>query len=235
ASPGTDADHALLTAEVFPLYQRGLKAQGAVDFDDLLVLPRRLFTEHPEVLAHYVRRFRYLLVDEFQDTNRAQLELLRLLAGTRRNVCAVGDDDQCIYGWRGAEVRNILRFEQAFPGAAEVRLEQNYRSTPAILSAAPGVVSGLPERRPKQLWTDRVDGPSVRLVVTPSEEDEAAFVARTVEHRLQAGLPPDEVAVLYRTNGQSRPLEEAFSARGVRHDVVGGSEFFDRREVRDVL
>ena len=234
-TPGTDSEYALMTAEVFPLYQRGLKAQGAVDFDDLLVLPRRLFAEHPEILGKYVRRFRYLLVDEFQDTNRAQLELVRLLAGARRNVCAVGDDDQCIYGWRGAEVRNILRFEQAFPGATEVRLEQNYRSTPAILTAAHGVVSRLPERRHKQLWTERVGGPAVQLVVLPGEEDEAAWVARTVEQRLAAGLPPDEVAVLYRTNGQSRPLEEAFAARGLRYDVVGGGEFFDRREVRDVL
>jgi DNA helicase-2/ATP-dependent DNA helicase PcrA len=233
--PGTDEDYALMTAEVFPLYQRGLKAQGAVDFDDLLVLPRRLFGEHPDVLGRYVRRYRYLLVDEFQDTNGAQLELLRLLAGERRNVCAVGDDDQCIYGWRGAEVRNILRFEESFPGATVVRLEQNYRSTGASLTAAHGIVSRLPERRPKQLWTERVGGAAVQLAVLPSEEDEAAWVARTVEERLAAGLSPDEVAVLYRTNGQSRPLEEAFSARGLRHDVVGGSEFFDRREVRDVL
>jgi DNA helicase II / ATP-dependent DNA helicase PcrA len=233
--PGTDDDYALMTAEVFPLYQRGLKTQGAVDFDDLLVLPRRLFTEHPEILGKYVRRYRYLLVDEFQDTNLAQRELLRLLAGARGNVCAVGDDDQCIYGWRGAEVRNILRFEQAFPGATEVRLEQNYRSTPAILAAAHGVVSRLPERRHKQLWTERMGGPAVQLVVLPGEEDEAAWVARTVEQRLAEGLPPDEVAVLYRTNGQSRPLEEAFAARGLRYDVVGGGEFFDRREVRDVL
>src|SRR5262249_6363145 len=144
-------------------------------------------------------------------------------------------DDQCIYGWRGAEVRNILRFEQTFPGAAQVRLEQNYRSTPAILSAAHGVVTRLPERRPKQLWTEPVEGPSVRLGGAPREADEAGSVARTVEQRLQTGLSPDEVAVLYRTKGQSRPLEEAFSARGLRHDVVGGSEFFDRREVRDVL
>ena len=228
-------DWEIAAAEVFPLYQRALKAQGAVDFDDLLLLPLRLFREHPDVLGSYVRRFRYLLVDEFQDTNGAQLELVRQLAGERRNVCAVGDDDQCIYGWRGAEVRNILRFEEAFPGATEVRLEQNYRSVPAVLEAAHGVVSQLPERRPKKLWTATLDGPKVQLVVLPGEDDEAAYVAKAIEQRLARGLRPDDIAVLYRTNGQSRPFEEAFRARGIRYEVVGGSEFFDRREVRDVL
>ena len=221
--------------EVFPLYQRALRAQGAVDFDDLLLLPLRLFREHPEVLGSYVRRFRYLLVDEFQDTNGAQLALVQALAGERRNVCAVGDDDQCIYGWRGAEVRNILRFEQAFPGATEVRLEQNYRSVPSVLEAAHGVVSRLPERRPKKLWTRAVGGPRVQLVVVPGEDDEAAYVAKAIEQRLARGARPDDIAVLYRTNGQSRPFEEAFRARRIPYDVVGGTEFFDRHEVRDVL
>ncbi|HEY1334909.1 MAG TPA: UvrD-helicase domain-containing protein, partial [Myxococcaceae bacterium] len=228
-------DGELAAAEVFPLYQRALKAQGAVDFDDLLLHPLRLFREHPEVLGGYVRRFRYLLVDEFQDTNGAQLELVKRLAGERRNVCAVGDDDQCIYGWRGAEVRNILRFEQAFPGATEVRLEQNYRSVPAVLEAAHGVVSQLPERRAKKLWTEAVGGPRVQLVVLPGEDDEAAHVAKAIEQRLARGARPDDLAVLYRTNGQSRPFEEAFRARGIGYEVVGGAEFFDRREVRDVL
>jgi DNA helicase-2/ATP-dependent DNA helicase PcrA len=229
------ADWEIAAAEVFPLYQRALRAQGAVDFDDLLLLPLRLFREHADVLGSYLRRFRYLLVDEFQDTNGAQLELVRQLAGERRNVCAVGDDDQCIYGWRGAEVRNILRFEQAFPGATEVRLEQNYRSVPAVLAAAHGVVSQLPERRPKKLWTAAVGGPRVQLVVLPGEDEEAAHVAKAIGQRLARGVRPDEVAVLYRTNGQSRPFEEALRARGIGYEVVGGSEFFDRREVRDVL
>ncbi len=235
AEGDTPADGELAAAEVFPLYQRALKAQGAVDFDDLLLHPLRLFREHPQVLGGYVRRFRYLLVDEFQDTNGAQLELVRKLAGERRNVCAVGDDDQCIYGWRGAEVRNILRFEQAFPGATEVRLEQNYRSVPAVLEAAHGVVSQLPERRAKKLWTEAVGGPRVQLVVLPGEDDEAAHVAKAIEQRLARGARPDDLAVLYRTNGQSRPFEEAFRARGIGYEVVGGAEFFDRREVRDVL
>ncbi|HZJ53369.1 MAG TPA: UvrD-helicase domain-containing protein [Myxococcaceae bacterium] len=235
--PGGDApaDWEIAAAEVFPLYQRGLKAQGAVDFDDLLLLPLQLFREHPELLGSYARRFRYLLVDEFQDTNGAQLELVRQLAGEHRNVCAVGDDDQCIYGWRGAEVRNILRFEEAFPGATEVRLEQNYRSVPAVLEAAHGVVSQLPERRPKTLWTAAVGGQKISLVVLPGEDEEAAHVAKAIEQRLARGVRPDDVAVLYRTNGQSRPFEEALRARGIGYEVVGGTEFFDRREVRDVL
>jgi DNA helicase II / ATP-dependent DNA helicase PcrA len=232
---GAPADWEIAAAEVFPLYQRALRAQGAVDFDDLISLPLRLFREHPEVLGSYVRRFRYVLVDEFQDTNGAQLELVRQLAGERRNVCAVGDDDQCIYGWRGAEVRNILRFEEAFPGATEVRLEQNYRSVPAVLEAAHGVVSQLPERRAKKLWTAAVGGPRVQLVVLPGEDEEAAHVARAIEQRLARGVRPDDLAVLYRTNGQSRPFEEALRARGIGYEVVGGGEFFDRREVRDVL
>ncbi len=160
---------------------------------------------------------------------------MRLLAAERRNVCAVGDDDQCIYGWRGAEVRNILRFEEAFPGATEVRVEQNYRSVPTVLEAAHGIVAQLPERRAKKLWTATVGGPRVQLVVLPGEDEEAVYVARGIEARLARGVRPDDVAVLYRTNGQSRPFEEALRARGVGYEVVGGTEFFDRREVRDVL
>ena len=168
-----------MTAEVFPLYQRGLQGPGRGGLRRSPgASPRGSSREHPEVLGRYVRRFRYLLVDEFQDTNGAQLELLRLLAGERRNVCAVGDDDQCIYGWRGAEVRNILDFEESFPGATEVRLEQNYRSTAAILDAANASSPSTPSARPKQLWTERAGRPAVQLVVAPSEEDEAAFVAR---------------------------------------------------------
>src|SRR5690606_15666752 len=151
---GRGDDYDLVTSAVFPIYQLGLKAMGAVDFDDLIVLPSRLFREHPDVLARYLRRFRYLLVDEFQDTNAAQLELLKHLAGERRNVCAVGDDDQAIYSWRGAEVQNILGFDRHFPGAKEIRLEQNYRSTAVILEAANAVISKNEERKPKRMRCD---------------------------------------------------------------------------------
>jgi DNA helicase-2/ATP-dependent DNA helicase PcrA len=232
---GMGDDYDLIAHLVYEPYQLALKAQGSVDFDDLLILPTRLVREHEDLRHKYTRRFRYLLVDEFQDTNHAQLELLLELAGQARNVCVVGDDDQCIYSWRGAEVRNILRFEQHFPGAREVRLEQNYRSTQVVLDAANAVIARNPERKPKRMWTERKGGAPVRVVVAPSEEEEARYVAHEVVRQLGLGVPPDEIAVLYRVNGQARPVEEALREKGVRYEVVGGSEFFDRREVKDVI
>ena len=230
---GDDLD--LVTHLVFPLYQLALKAQGAVDFDDLLVFPSRIFNEFPEVKANYVDRFRYVMVDEYQDTNKAQLDLLRHLAGTHHNVCVVGDDDQCIYSWRGAEVRNILDFENIFPGAKEVRLQQNYRSNQTILDAANGVIEKNPERRSKRMWTEVLGGPKIQLVCAPTEEEEARYVAGEVKRALIEGIPADEIAVLYRVNGQSRFFEEFMREKEVRYEVVGGSEFFDRREVKDVI
>jgi DNA helicase II / ATP-dependent DNA helicase PcrA len=232
---GMGDDYDLIAHEVYPLYQRSLRAQGAVDFDDLIVLPATLLREHPEVRAKYTRRFRYLLVDEFQDTNRAQMELLELLAGERHNVCAVGDDDQCIYSWRGAEVRNVLDFEKAFPGGGEVRLEQNYRSTQVVLDAANAVIAQNPNRKPKRMWTDRLGGEKIRVVVAPSEDEEARYVVREIGKHLSLGVPPDEIAVLYRTNGQAHPVEEALREQRIAFEVVGGSELFDRREVKDVV
>jgi len=232
---GMGDDYDLITSKVFPVYQLGLKAMGAVDFDDLIGLPSRLFREHPEVHQRYLKRFRYLLVDEFQDTNAQQLELLILLAGERRNVCAVGDDDQGIYSWRGAEVRNILEFDRHFPGAREVRLEQNYRSTRVILDAANAVISKNEERKAKRMWCDKPGGRLIRVVTCPGEEEEGEYVARDIQRQLAEGVPADEIAVLYRTNGQSRPVEEALRERDLRYAVVGGSEFFDRREVKDVI
>jgi DNA helicase-2/ATP-dependent DNA helicase PcrA len=232
---GMGDDYDLITAEVFPLYQLALKAQGAVDFDDLLLLPARLLREHSQVNVKCTNRFRYLLVDEFQDTNVAQLELLKLLAGERKNVCAVGDDDQCIYSWRGAEVANILRFDEFFPNGKEVRLEQNYRSMQSILDGANAVIEKNPLRKAKRMWTDRLGGQKIRLVVAPTEDDEARFVASEIGKLVHEGTPADEIAVLYRTNGQSRPIEEMLRERSIAYDVVGGSEFFDRREVKDVI
>ncbi|MBX5481459.1 MAG: UvrD-helicase domain-containing protein [Myxococcaceae bacterium] len=233
---GQGDDYDLITAEIFPLYQLGLRAMGAVDFDDLIVLPAKLFREHPETRQKYTRRFRYLLVDEFQDTNVSQLELLRLLAGEKMNVCAVGDDDQCIYSWRGAEVRNILHFDTFFPGGSEVRLEQNYRSRQVILDAANAVIAQNPERKPKRMWTDLAGGDRIVHVVAPNEEEEARFVAHEIGRLIHVeGIPPDEIAVLYRTNGQAHPVEEALREKQIAFEVVGGSEFFDRREVKDVI
>ncbi|MFP2931392.1 ATP-dependent helicase [Pyxidicoccus sp. 3LG] len=232
---GIGDDYDLITHLVYPDYQRALKAQGSVDFDDLLLLPTRLLREHPDLYAKYTRRFRYLLVDEFQDTNTAQLELLKLMAGESRNVCAVGDDDQCIYSWRGAEVRNILDFDRFFPGGKEVRLEQNYRSVQTVLDAANAVIAKNPERKAKQMWTDRKGGPTVKVVCCPNDEEEARFVSHEIQKHLSLGVPLDDIAVLYRTNGQSRPVEEMLREKGIPYEVVGGSEFFDRREVKDVI
>ncbi|WP_224243380.1 ATP-dependent helicase [Hyalangium gracile] len=232
---GMGDDYDLITHMVYPGYQLALKAQGSVDFDDLLVLPARLLREHEDLKQKYTRRFRYLLVDEFQDTNLAQMDLLRLLAGEAKNVCAVGDDDQAIYSWRGAEVKNILQFDNYFPGTKEVRLEQNYRSMQVVLDAANAVIAKNPERKAKRMWTDRAGGERIKVVKCPNEEEEARYVAREIEKHIAHGIPADDIAVLYRTNGQSRPIEESLREKGIAYEVVGGSEFFDRREVKDVI
>ncbi len=230
---GEDID--LVAHLVFPLYQLALKAQGAVDFDDLIVFPSRIFEQFPEVKAQYGRRFRYIMVDEYQDTNKAQLDLLQHLGDSHHNVCVVGDDDQCIYSWRGAEVRNILDFERLFPGGKEVRLEQNYRSNQVILDSANSVIEKNPDRRAKRMWSDVKGGPRVTVCCAPTEEDEARWVASEVKRATLEGVSADDIAILYRTNGQSRFLEEFLREREVRYEVIGGTEFFDRREVKDVI
>ncbi len=233
ADQGDDYD--LVASEVFPRYQESLKAQRAVDFDDLIARPVELLKKSAAARDRFRERFRYLLVDEYQDTNLCQLELLKLLAGERRNVCAVGDDDQAIYGWRGAEVRNILRFGKHFPGAREVRLEQNYRSTGRILACANGVIEKNPQRRVKRLWTAEGEGEPVRLAVLDGEEEEARFVAEETSRGRGEGRAWSDFAVLYRLNAQSRPLEEALRELNIPHTVRGGPAFFDRSEVRDLL
>ncbi len=234
--PVPDDEYELCASELLPRYALGLRAMGAVDFDDLLILPLQLFRDVPEILQTYQNRFRYLLVDEYQDTNQAQFELLQLLAGIRRNLCVVGDDDQSIYSWRGAEVKHILEFDKTFPGALEVFLEQNYRSSGNILAAANAIIGKNPARKPKKLWTERGNGPNVRVVAAPSDEAEAKFVAdEIVRIAYEEKIPLHEMAVLYRTNAQARPFEEALRLAGVRYRVVGGTSLFDRKEVRDVL
>jgi len=232
---GQGDDYDLVASEIQPRYERALAAQRAVDFDDLIARPVALLAKDPALRRKYARRFRHVLVDEYQDTNAAQLELLKLLAGEDRNVCAVGDDDQSIYGWRGAEVRNILRFEKHFPGAKEVRLEQNYRSTGHILACANAVIARNADRRPKRLFTAAGEGERVRVVALPSEEDEARFVAEEIARLRREGRPFADLAVLYRLNAQSRPIEEALREASVPHTVHGGPAFFDRSEVRDLL
>jgi DNA helicase-2/ATP-dependent DNA helicase PcrA len=232
---GQGDDYDLITALAFPRYALALKAQGLVDFDDLILLPIRLLREHPAVRDALVRRYRYLLVDEYQDTNRSQLELLVLLAGEAKNVCAVGDDDQSIYSWRGAQVENILSFDRHFHNPREVRLEQNYRSTSAILAAANAVIAKNEDRKPKRLWTAQPGGDLVQLVVCPDEDEEARYVAREIVRLIAEGREPREIAVLYRTNLQARALEEALRAEGLRYELVGGQEFFDKREIKDIV
>jgi len=232
---GQGDDYDLVAAEVRPRYEQALAAQRAVDFDDLVARPVDLLEGDAEVRRRIQGRFRHLLVDEVQDTNGCQLELLKLLAGRRRNLCAVGDDDQAIYGWRGAEVRNILRFERHFPGARAVRLEQNYRSTGRILACANAVIARNAERRAKRLWTAAGEGDPVQLAALPGEEEEAQFVAGEVSRLRGEGRPLSEVAVLYRLNAQSRPFEEAFREAGIAHHVHGAPAFFERAEVRDLL
>lgn len=232
---GQGDDYDLIAHLAYPLYQLALKALGVVDFDDLIVHPSTLFETHPAVLKKYRERFTYVMVDEYQDTNHAQLKLLRHLVPPDGNLCVVGDDDQCIYSWRGAEVKNILEFEKHFPAGKEVRLEQNYRSTRNILEAANAVIEKNPARKAKRMWTEETEGRLVELVVAPDEDEEARFVAKEIDKAIAEGLSRDEIAILYRTNGQSRPFEEALRARDISYEVIGGTEFFDRREIKDVI
>ena len=224
-------------AVVYGAYQEALKRQDAMDFDDLLVLPVRLFETNPELLSRYRRLFSFILVDEYQDTNRAQFRLLELLAAEHGNLMVVGDDDQSIYGWRGADIRNILDFEKSFPGAEVVRLEQNYRSTPVILDAANVVIRQNLDRKEKTMRTDMVGGAPITLVETASEADEGRWIVEEIERRMLSNPEYDHrhFAVLYRTNAQSRALEDRFRRRGVPYQIVGGVRFYERREIQDVL
>ncbi|MDW7709353.1 MAG: 3'-5' exonuclease [Deferrisomatales bacterium] len=221
--------------DFYTVYQDRLRGARALDFGDLLLETVRLFRAHPDVADHYRRRFSHLLIDEYQDTNRVQYWFAREIASGHGNLCVVGDDDQSIYGWRGADLRNILSFEEDFPGARTVKLEQNYRSTQAILEAASAVVSRNLSRHPKTLWTGREGGDPVRVHEAATEEEEAAWVADTVQEAVARGLHCSDVAVLYRMHALSRPFEEAFLRRRIPYVVYGGLRFYDRREVKDAL
>ncbi|HET9848962.1 MAG TPA: UvrD-helicase domain-containing protein, partial [Candidatus Dormibacteraeota bacterium] len=221
-----------LAAQIRVRYDAFLEQNNALDFDDLLLRAVWLFDRHPEVLEKYQKRFKYIMVDEYQDTNRAQYLMVRQLAGQHRNLCVVGDDDQSIYKFRGADVRNILSFEHDYPDAQIVKLEQNYRSTQVILDAAYHVIKANPNRADKRLWTERPGGPKLVVAQTYDEEEEAQAVAREAlrlvaegDHRLA------DIAVLYRTNAQSRALEEVLLRRGVPYRLIGGLRFYERREV----
>ena len=223
------------SAMLYPRYLDALKTLNALDFDDLLLLTLKLFREHPEVLDRYRNIFRYIMVDEYQDTNRVQYDFIKLLAGESRNLCVVGDDDQSIYGWRGASLGNILNFEKDFPGTVIVRLEQNYRSFGHILSAANSVIRNNRKRMEKSLWTDRGDGPKVNLLKARDTEDEAEWVIDRISTiRIERDLPYEDFAVIYRANIFSRPFEEALRRRRIPYSVVGGTSYFENKEIRDI-
>ena len=217
-------------------YQAALKKSNAMDFDDLLMNTVELFRKNPDVLEQYQDRFRYIMVDEYQDTNNAQFELIRLLAQKYENLCVVGDDDQSIYRFRGANIRNILDFEKVYPNAMVIKLEQNYRSTQNILDAANGVISNNSGRKDKSLWTDEGTGEKVHFRKFDTAMEEASFIADEIGALKRAGkLDYSETAVLYRTNAQSRLIEEKFVLNGIPYDLVGGTNFYSRREIKDLL
>jgi DNA helicase-2/ATP-dependent DNA helicase PcrA len=221
-------------ATVYERYQARLHESNALDFDDLLLEAVRLLAHDDQTRQRLNRRYEFVMVDEYQDTNRSQYELMRLLTEDRKNICVVGDEDQSIYGWRGANIRNILDFERDFPGAITIRLEQNYRSTKTILEAASAVVAHNHERIGKWLWTEAGAGETVTLYESPDSENEALWIADTVEKHL-SGQPQQRVAILYRTNSQSRQIEEALRRYGRKYIVVGGFSFYQRGEVKDIL
>ncbi len=217
-------------------YESALRACNAVDFDDLILLTLRLFDEHPNALAACRARYRYVMVDEYQDTNAAQFRLVHALARAHRNLCVVGDDDQSIYGWRGAEVANLLDLEKHFPEVKVVKLEQNYRSTNTILRAANAVIKNNVRRRAKQLWSQKGPGAKITLHAFPDDDTEAREIVAQIEFtRLAHRVPWADHAILFRTNAQSRPVETALRQAGIRYHLIGGQSFFDRREVRDFL
>ncbi len=222
-------------ALVYSRYEKRLRETGAVDFDDLLLLVVRLFTESPEALAWYRARWRHVLVDEYQDTNRAQYRIIRLLTEEHRNICVVGDPDQSVYRWRGADLRNILDFEEDFPGTKVVRLEQNYRSTQSILALAAGVIGHNVQRKDKTLWTENPAGEPARVYRAWDELEEASFVAQAILGLRGEGVPWDGVAVFYRTNAQSRVVEDALRRGRIPYVIVGGVRFYERREIKDTL
>ncbi|HEX5235167.1 MAG TPA: UvrD-helicase domain-containing protein [Silvibacterium sp.] len=225
-------------AHIFEAYRKELRKANALDFDDLLLEAVRLLKSSAEVRERYNRRYRYLLIDEYQDTNRPQYELMKLLAGEEKNVCVVGDEDQSIYSWRGADIRNILEFEKDFPGVKTIRLEQNYRSTQIILEAASAVVSRNTQRKGKSLWTSREGGALIGYYEAPDGENEALFIADSIQKYLRKAGQDEEApraAVLYRTNSQSRLIEEALRRYGIKYTVVGGFSFYERAEIKDLL
>ncbi len=221
--------------ELYALYEKKLKQYNALDFDDLLIKAVELLRENKEILGYYQRKFQYVFVDEYQDTNKIQYELAKLLSAKYRNICVVGDSSQSIYSWRGADISNILDFEKDFEGARTILLEQNYRSTQNILNVANEVIKNNPQEIKKKLWTDKDDGSSVEYQQLGHSDEEALFVANKIHQLIYKGYRSSDIAILYRTNAQSRAFEEAFMREGLSYKIVGGLRFYDRKEVKDII
>ncbi|MFE0559221.1 DNA helicase PcrA [Paenibacillus sp. NPDC058910] len=224
-----------LVAKVYTEYQKRLKSNNSLDFDDLIMTTIQLFKEVPEVLDFYQRKFQYIHVDEYQDTNRAQYMLCRMLADSHHRICVVGDSDQSIYRWRGADITNILNFEQDYPEARTILLEQNYRSTANILNAANNVIGLNTGRKPKNLWTEQGEGPKIKVFRGDTEHDEGYFVTSEISKSINAGKSYQDHAILYRTNAQSRVIEEILIKSDIPYQIVGGIKFYDRKEIKDML
>ncbi|MDU5408465.1 MAG: 3'-5' exonuclease, partial [Streptococcus agalactiae] len=223
-------------AKCYKAYQEELRRSEAMDFDDLIMMTLRLFDQNKDVLAYYQQRYQYIHVDEYQDTNHAQYQLVKLLASRFKNICVVGDADQSIYGWRGADMQNILDFEKDYPQAKVVLLEENYRSTKKILQAANNVINHNKNRRPKKLWTQNDEGEQIVYHRANNEQEEAVFVASTIDNIVrEQGKNFKDFAVLYRTNAQSRTIEEALLKSNIPYTMVGGTKFYSRKEIRDVI
>ncbi|RKQ34621.1 DNA helicase PcrA [Oceanobacillus halophilus] len=223
-------------ADVYEGYQKMLQKNQSLDFDDLIMQTIHLFKRVPEVLEYYQRRFQYIHVDEYQDTNHAQYTLVKQLANRFQNLCVVGDSDQSIYRWRGADISNILSFEKDYSAAKTVFLEQNYRSTKSILEAANKVIANNPGRKPKNLWTDNPDGQKINYYQGSTEREEALFITNKIQELTgQEGYSPGDIAILYRTNAQSRAIEDTFVKSGITYQMVGGTKFYDRKEIKDML
>ncbi|MBM0801165.1 DNA helicase PcrA [Staphylococcus epidermidis] len=227
--------HSQMVATVYKGYQRQLSRNEALDFDDLIMTTINLFERVPETLEYYQNKFQYIHVDEYQDTNKAQYTLVKLLANKFENLCVVGDSDQSIYGWRGADIQNILSFEEDYPEAKTIFLEQNYRSTKNILNAANEVIKHNSERKPKGLWTANSGGDKIQYYEAMTERDEAEYVVKEIMKHQRGGKKYSEMAILYRTNAQSRVLEETFMKSNIPYTMVGGQKFYDRKEIKDLL
>ncbi|RCX18821.1 ATP-dependent DNA helicase PcrA [Anaerobacterium chartisolvens] len=223
-------------AQIYELYQKKLRQNNALDFDDIIMYTIKVFLDNPHILEYYHRKFKYILVDEYQDTNTAQYSLISLLAQKSKNLCVVGDDDQCVYAWRGANIKNILDFEKEFKGCKVIKLEQNYRSTQTILNAANGVIQNNTGRKDKSLWTDNLEGNSINLYQGINEHDEASFISEQIKTLSDTdGRSYKDFAVLYRVNAQSRVIEDMLMREGIPYKIVGGLRFYDRKEIKDII